>query len=646
MKNFFSILYFCLVGVLSAQENSENVLFTVDGEAVRSSEFVRVYNKNLDLVQDETQKDIDTYLDLFVKYKLKVQEAKRLGLDKEKSYLREFGNYKKQLTKSYMTDNEVTENLVREAYNRSIQDVKASHILVRVEEDVTDTTEVYNEILELRQRVLDEGYKTVQKEVHNGKTIFAEDLGYFSAFKMVYPFENAAYNTEVGQVSEPFRTRFGYHFLKVWDKRESLGKVTVAHIMLTNNQKDSTIDIEQRINQIYEKLQSGERFESLAKQFSDDKSSAPKGGVLNAFTGGQLSSKEFEDVAFSLENEGDLSEPFKTDYGWHIIKLINKEGVQPFEKVENEFRNKVRRDSRSKLIQSAMTDKLIVQYDVKVDNEALAYFKSLIGEDYLKQAWEIPADLPSEKNFVTIKDTTLNYYDFAKYLSTKQRNYNNKNVSPDRIIKTEFEMFLEQNLMSYKEGHLEEENKEYAQVLGEYRDGLLLFDLMEQEVWNKASKDSLGLTQFYEDNKSDYQWQKRAVGTLFSGSSRKDMTEVRKMLKKSDSIQEVVNLLDEKEMVGIIHTTNTFDTDNQQLPEDFNFKKGISKVFEHNDSFHVLSVDTILPAGQKTLIEARGQVVSDYQIQLEDEWMASLKNRYDVSINQEVLNEIKDKLNN
>ena len=635
-----------MVGVLSAQENSENVLFTVDGEAVRSSEFVRVYNKNLDLVQDETQKDIDTYLDLFVKYKLKVQEAKRLGLDKEKSYLREFGNYKKQLTKSYMTDNEVTENLVREAYNRSIQDVKASHILVRVEEDVTDTTEVYNEILELRQRVLDEGYKTVQKEVHNGKTIFAEDLGYFSAFKMVYPFENAAYNTEVGQVSEPFRTRFGYHFLKVWDKRESLGKVTVAHIMLTNNQKDSTIDIEQRINQIYEKLQSGERFESLAKQFSDDKSSAPKGGVLNAFTGGQLSSKEFEDVAFSLENEGDLSEPFKTDYGWHIIKLINKEGVQPFEKVENEFRNKVRRDSRSKLIQSAMTDKLIVQYDVKVDNEALAYFKSLIGEDYLQQTWEIPADLPSEKNFVTIKDTTLNYYDFAKYLSTKQRNYNNKNVSPDRIIKNEFEMFLEQNLMSYKEGHLEEENKEYAQVLGEYRDGLLLFDLMEQEVWNKASKDSLGLTQFYEDNKSDYQWQKRAVGTLFSGSSRKDMTEVRKMLKKSDSIQEVVNLLDEKEMVGIIHTTNTFDTDNQQLPEDFNFKKGISKVFEHNDSFHVLSVDTILPAGQKTLIEARGQVVSDYQIQLEDEWMASLKNRYDVSINQEVLNEIKDKLNN
>jgi len=646
MKKFFSILCFFLLGILSAQETSENVLFTVNGEDVKSSEFIRVYNKNLDLVQDEKQKDIDTYLDLFIKYKLKVQEAKRLDLDKEKSYLREFGNYKKQLTKSYMTDNEVTENLVREAYNRSIQDVKASHVLVRVDEQVTDTTEVYNKILKLRQRVLDEGYKTVQKEVHNGKTIFAEDLGYFSAFKMVYPFENSAYSTDIGEVSEPFRTRFGYHFLKVWDKRESLGNVTVAHIMLTNNQKDSTIDIEQRINQIYEKLQNGEKFESLAKQFSDDKSSASKGGVLNAFTGGQLRSKEFEDVAFSLENEGDLSEPFRTDYGWHIIKLIKKEGTQPFEAVESELRNKVRRDSRSKLIQSAMTDKLVDQYDVKPDEEALTYFESVINEDYSKRAWEIPSDMKSERIFLKIKDTTLTYNDFAQHLVKKQQNYYNKNVSPERIIKNEFEIFLEQNLLFYKEKHLEEENKDYAQVLGEYRDGLLLFDLMEQEVWNKASKDSLGLSKFYEDNKSDYQWQKRAVGTLFSGSSKKDISKVRKMLKKSDSVQEVVNLIAEKDMTDIIHTINTFDANNQQLPKDFNFRKGISKVFEHNDSFHVLSVNTILPAGQKTLVEARGKVVSDYQIELEDEWMELLKNRYEVNVNQEVLNEIKDQLNN
>jgi len=243
---------------------------SVDGEAVKASEFVRVYSKNLDLVQDETQKDIDAYLELFVNYKLKIKEAKRLGLDKDQKYLREFDNYKQQLTKNFLNETQVTDALVKEAYDRYKQEVKASHILIMMDESDNDTLEVYNRLLNLRERLMNESFEKVQKEVHNGSTVFAEDLGYFSVFKMVYDFENVAYNTNIGDVSMPFRTRFGFHIVKVFDKRLSRGEVTVEHIMVSHNQTDSTLVPEVRINEIYKKIEQGENFESLAIQFSDD----------------------------------------------------------------------------------------------------------------------------------------------------------------------------------------------------------------------------------------------------------------------------------------------------------------------------------------------------------------------------------------
>ena len=646
MKTILSVFYFCFIAVTFAQNTTDGVLFTVDDVAVEASEFMRVYNKNLDLVKDESQKDVDAYLDLFINYKLKVKEAKRLGLDQEKSYMREFGNYQNQLTKNYMTDNKVTDQLVKEAYERSIEDVKASHILIRLDENEIDTTAVYNQLLTLRDRVIDEGYEAVQKDVHDGKTIFAEDLGYFSAFKMVYPFENKAYQTEIGEVSMPFRSRFGFHIVKVLDKRPSLGEVTVAHIMVTDKQKDTTIDPEKRIKQIYDKLQQGEKFESLAKQFSDDKSSASKGGMLNPFAGGQLSSKSFEDVAFSLKNKGDVSKPFKTDYGWHIVKLIDKKGIQPFEEVEAELQNKVKRDVRSKLISSAMTKKLLEQYNVKDNPKALTYFETLITEEFYKRAWSIPSDLDKDKSFLTIEDTTYVYNDFAKHLFTAQRNYSNQKTNPEQIVKIEYDAFLERKLTDYKEAHLEEENPEFANVLNEYRDGLLLFDLMEKEIWNKASKDSIGLAAYYDANKSSYQWKTRAEGTLLTSTSKKDLSKIRKMIKKGRTIEEATAKTASRDTPTVMLTSNTFEEGSFSLPENFQFKEGVSDVFEHNESYHILNVNTIFPAGQKTLEEARGQVVSDYQGQLETEWIATLKNRYKVEVNQNVLEQTKSKLVN
>ncbi|WP_298760126.1 peptidylprolyl isomerase [uncultured Psychroserpens sp.] len=644
MKLFVTSLLLCFSLGLQAQVKDKDVLFTVEGEPVMASEFIRVYNKNLDLVKDESQKDIDAYLELFVNYQLKVKEARRLELDKDPNYLREFNNYKKQLTKNFMADNKVTDALVEEAYHRTTNDVKVSHILVRLDETETDTTAVYNQLLELRERVAKEGYTAVQKAVHNGKTIFAEDLGYFGGFKMVYPFETVAFNTPKGEISMPFRTRFGYHILKVFDKRKSLGEVTVAHIMISNKQKDSTVVPETRINQIYKKIQQGEKFESLAKQFSNDKSSAKKGGALAPFTGGQLSSKEFEEVAFSLENQGDISAPFKTAYGWHIMKLIRKKGIQPFEEVKVQLQNKVKRDSRSKLINSALVKKLATKYKVEENKEGLTYFESIITDAYFKQAWKTPEGFDADNTLIRIGDVSVSNKAFSDHLMSNQRKYNNRRANPKALIETEYNAFYEAQVLKYHEDNLEFENEDFAFVLKEYRDGLLLFDLMEKEVWNRAAKDSVGLKAFFEKNRANYTWKDRVDAVILSSASERKIDQLREALLNGADIDEMYSKLITERSSTLITTQDVFEEGHASLPKDFEFNKGTSKIYNHNDSYHVIYVKEVFPPGHKTLDEARGKVVSDYQAYIEDDWVDTLSKRFKVKLNDSVLKRVKKQI--
>ena len=645
MKLLVTLVCFCFTFLAQAQLEKDDVLFTVDGDPIMASEFVRVYNKNLDLVKDESQKDVDAYLELFINYQLKVKEARRLGLQDDAKYIREFNNYKKQLTKNYMSDNKVTDVLVREAYERTTNDVKASHILVRIDESVIDDTlAVYNKVLKLRERIINEGFEAVQKEVHDGKSVFAEDLGYFGGFKMVYPFESAAFNTPVGEVSMPFRTRFGYHVVKVFEKRQSLGEVTVAHIMVSLKQNDSTVNPETRIKQIYKKLEQGEKFESLAKQFSDDKNSSKKGGVLSPFTGGQLRSKEFENVAFSLENKGDMSKPFKTDYGWHITKLIKKKGIQPFEEVKNELQNRVKRDSRSELINSALVKKLVAKYDVKsYRKEGLAYIETILTDGFFKQSWKTPVDIKQEP-LITIRDTEITYKDFADQLMSNQRKYYNKLVDYKTLLKTEYEDFFEQQVLKYHEDNLEFENEDFAFVLKEYRDGLLLFDLMEKEVWNAAVKDSVGLEKFFKNNNANYVWKNRVDAVILSSASKTAIEKIREELQKDVSVENIMATINKDDNLNVISTPDTFEQGDQALPKDFEFKEGVSQVYEHNDSFHVILVNNVLPANKKTLQEARGKVVSDYQNYIEDNWVKSLNKNFEVNVDKKVLKRVKKQI--
>ena len=643
--SFFFTFIFTSISLVQAQ--TQDVLFTIDDEQVYASDFIRVYNKNLDLVKDESQKDIDGYLKLFINYKLKLKEAKRLELDKKTSYLREFESYKKQLAANYLTDNKVTDALIKEAHNRLKTEVNASHVLVRIEPSASpkDTLIAYNQILKLRDRVLNEGYKAVQKEVHNGKTIFAEDLGYFSAFKMVYPFENAAFNTNVGEVSQPFRTRFGYHVVNVFNKREARGEVSVAHIMIKTDKKDVK-ESETKINEIYKRIQQGEAFDALAKQLSEDKSTSSKGGMLNPFSSGEISASEFEEVAFGLENIDDVSKPFKTQFGWHIVKLKAKKGIASFEEMKQQLETKIKRDSRSKVINDSRIKGLKERYTITENTTDLNYFKEIVSQDYFNNSWSLPLKFEAEKTFFKIQERILTYNDFGEFLIKNQRNYYNKITEIANVVDSAYESFLENELQKYQEDNLIIENIDYAQIVGEYRDGLLLFDLMETEIWNVAKNDSVALENYYSTHESSYFFPERINAVVASSVKKNIVKKIAKLMEKDVDIEGMKNLVNTKGQVNVSFSSGEMDKKHQALPEDFSFKIGVSKIYKHNDAFLVANVSKVLPKRPKTFEEAKGLVTSDYQIFKEENWLKELQDKYLVKVNPEVLKSIKQTLKN
>ncbi len=638
-----AVIVFSAFFSVNAQE--KQVLFSVEDTPVYASEFERVYKKNLELVKDESQKDIDNYLDLFIKYKLKVAEAKALGLDQKPAYLREFEGYKKQLSANFLSNNEVTENLVKEAYERLKHEINARHILVKIDENAPEDQQklAQEEIEKLRGRVIDEGFEAVKKDIHNGRTLFAEELGYFTAFRMVYNFETAAYNTEVGKWSQPFQTQFGYHIVQVNDKRENRGEITVAHIMLTDKDTN-TESAEERINDIYKRIKQGEDFEALANQFSEDKSSSNKGGRLNTFSSGQLSSEIFEDKAFGLENTGEITEPFKSEFGYHIVKLIDKKGLNSFKEMEAELKAKVKKDSRSVVINNSRFKKLKEKYKVKDNPEALRYFTSILNEDYYQRSWNTPENFEGNKVLFTMNDQKVTYKDFAEFLYNTQRRRQARQPF-DKLVASNYKDFLESKLTQYQENNLEFENEEYAQILNEYRDGLLLFDLMESKVWNAAREDSIGLENYYKQHQEKYFFDTRADAVIASSANKKDIKKVAKMLENNESIEAIKKQINSEKAISVSFIKDTVTTSHQALPKDFNMQKGVSKVFKHNDAYSVVKVNTVLPKTQKTFEEAKGKVISDFQEYKEKMWLDELSKKYKVKVNQDVLKQVKKDLN-
>ena len=491
MKKTF-LFYFIFPLLCFTQNNTKDILFSIDNNSVTIEEFLRVYNKNIDLITDQSQKNIDTYLQLYIDYKLKVLEAYDNKYDKNESYISELNKYTAQLASNYLFDKTSQDSLLNEAYQRTKKEINASHILIRVDKESIDTLDTYNKLLSFRDEFKNNKLEYLIKKYHDGENIFVEDLGYFSAFKMVYSFESIAYQTDIDQVSMPFRTRFGFHIVKVNDIRNSLGEVTVGHIMILKKNKESELTI----NSLYDSISNGSNFEFLAKKYSNDKNTSSLGGKLKPFISGQLNSLPFEKAAFELQEAGQISKPIQTKFGWHILKLYSKSKLSSFEKSKPSLLKKIRNNSRSSIISNSFYNKLTSKYSVSYKND-LNYFVNELNGVNNNNPWVIPNNIEKKKVLISFNNVELNYLDFANYIVDYGLN-NQFNYKP---IDDLYKDFINKSLMDYYKNNLLTENEKYRNIYNEYRDGLLLFDLMENEVWNKAKEDTLALKKYYNNNK-------------------------------------------------------------------------------------------------------------------------------------------------
>lgn len=634
-----------------AQEAKKEVLFTIDDKPFYTDEFSRVYKKNLDLVKDDSQKDLNHYLDLFIGYKLKVVKANKLGLQNNSAYLNELKSYRAQLSKNYVTDTKVTKELIEEAYKRSLKEIRASHILFTLDENAepADTLKVYHQAMEVRKKILSgENFENLAAQYSQDPSVKDNkgDLGWFSVFRMVYPFETAAYKTKKGEVSLPVRTRFGYHLIKVNDIRDNRGQVTVAHIMtLKGENPTEAATAKSTIDDVYKKLKQGESFENLAQQFSQDKSSSGKGGQLQRFGSGELSSEIFENVAFSLKDKGQISEPFQSEFGWHIIRLIEKHPIKSLDETDVDFDAKIRKDDRSRLINASLNDKLRKKYSVKRDDKVYKKTAALVTDAYYKQEWEMPSNMKdmNEKLLTVNNDRVVTAPTFLSYLYSQEKAGNT--IKPiAKLVDKMYAKFVEDQLANYYNDNLEKEFPDFANVMDEYRDGLLLFDLMEKEIWAKAKTDTLGLKRFYESNKSNYQWKDRVDANVFSSTNLEVIKKAEKFLEKKKSIEFIKENLNKKGAVDIMVKSGIFEIGDPALPKHQNFNVGITEISHEGNYYFITQVNKKLDKGPKKLEETRGRVINDYQQYLEANWVDELKKEFTVKVNQDVFNKVKNQL--
>lgn len=618
--------------------NAQNVL-QIEGENVSLEEFKNIFYKNNNNV-DITKEYLDEYMELFVNFKLKVREAEELGLDTNLSFINELEGYRKQLAKPYLKNNEFDSQMLDEAYSRMLIDISASHILFSLNENDSkeDKDNVYNKALEIRQSIINGEISFSKAAVKNSDDESAltnkGNLGYFTAFMMVYDFESAAYGLNSGEISMPVLTKYGYHLIKINDRREALGKVKVAHIMFNTGvgaSKEKLNEASDKINRANELLASGEAFELVAEKFSEDRSTAVKGGILPTFGVGKMVPK-FEEVAFSLKNVGDISAPFATKFGYHIIKLLEKQPISEFDIIKADLKRMIAKDSRSELSQKSLIKKLRGSYKVRNNANAFASFRK---NAVLKVAnGEFKNNNVNNASLFTIENNIITVNEFAKYIV--------KNQSKGSDIDDLYVNFVDVSLLRYEESNLETKYPQYEALLKEYREGILLFDLTNKNVWQKAVEDTSGLLSYFEDNQATYFFNNRLDASIYSCENKTIAKEVRKYIYKKKrgglSNEQILEKINSNAALSLKIESGIFEKGDNEYIDTIDWRAGISSdIVLEDGSYVIVDVNKLLPARNKSINEIRGKVISDYQNHLEKAWLTILKSKYSVVINLETL---------
>ncbi len=632
-----------------SQAEADKILMTIHDRQVTLDEFERIYNKNNSSTALE-QQTVEEYLDLFINFKLKVIEAEELGMDTTQKFITEFNGYKQQLAKPYLSDEEEVDALVREAFERAQQELNVSHILIRASADAApeDTLRAFDKTIEIRDRILaGEDFGTVAKATSDDPSAKtnAGVLGWFTVFRMVYPFENGAYQTEKGKVSIPVRTRFGYHLIKVNDTRPARGEVRVSHIMVMTPEgmnDEQRKDASKRIHMLYDSLQTGIDFAEIARKYSEDRGSAARAGELPWFATGRMVAA-FENASFALANVGDISEPIQTSFGWHIIKLLERKKLDDFETAEADLRANVTKSDRNAYGKKALVERIKRNNNFTENRENLYPFYSVVDTSIFYRNWDVGKAMGLTEVMFTIGDSSVTQQDFAAYLADKQ-GAAKKNI--EVLVNSHYEKFVEVQVLQYEEDQLPGKYPEYKHLIQEYHDGILLFDLTDQMVWSKAVEDSAGLEAYYADNKSNYMWEKRLDATLITCRDAEVAAFARDLLsrkkRKRPSTEEVQSLAyaEFSDSSSLSFEFQKYEKEDHPLVEKMDWNKPMSDNMEEDGKVIFLVKNKVLKPEPKMLDQCRGIVTADYQNQLEADWIEALRAKYTVQVNRELLSEI------
>jgi peptidyl-prolyl cis-trans isomerase SurA len=621
------IVFFALAANALAQ--ADETLITIGNTKVSKGEFERIYQKNNNNLYNETdRKTPEEYLQLFIDFKLKVIEAENLKMDTSSAFVTELAGYREELAAPYLTDVKYSEQMVYDLYERTTKEVNASHILLMIPNGATpdQEDEVLTRIKTIRQEII------AGKDFNEAAFEYSEDpsaktnkgqLGYFTAFQMVVPFENAAFSTPAGEISQPVRSSFGYHILKVHDIRDNQGEILVAHIMKMFPQ-DATPEIKSnlkaQIDSIYTELKNGADFAELANAKSDDKRSAAQGGEMPWFTAGRMI-PEFAIPAFALKNIGDFTEPVETAFGFHIIKKINTRPVPTFEESKAMLESRIKTDpERSITSKQVFIEKLKAEYNYVENDE---------GNDKLRN--KNINDSLDYNNFELFKidNKSYTFYQFQKFLNTT-------NVEQGPFL-NHFNDWVEYEITAFENSKLEEKYPDFRYLFQEYHDGILLFNISEEKIWNFAAQDSVGLEEFYNKNSNKYLWEERFKGQIVTCRDEATRELADQYFAAEMTTEEISDLLNKTENAITINE-GAWEKGANAVVDYYVWNGPEPENFESELTF--IRGDKIQPE-PKSLNEARGLYVSDYQKYLEENWIKDLRKKYKITVNKKLLKTIK-----
>ncbi len=675
------ILWTVLLGfqVTYAQNNKDSILVNVAGEKYTASQLLDLYKKASQNSSAKFDKaDFKNYLDLFINFKLKIKEAEKLGLDTLKKFRDEYSVYDYQVTEPYLTDDSCMNALANMYYNRSKTNVRASHILFKIELEDPDSVKVYKRAMDIRKKALkgedfeklaveysEDPSAVPQKDPRTGSIMNGNggDLGYFTVLDMELPFEDAIYNMAVGEISMPVRTRYGYHIIKKTGALDSWGNTKLKHVWIGVDEKEDSSMAYSKIMMAYENLEGGRFFDEVARNYSQDANTSTKGGLLPSMLPNQMPPDYLEKAA--KLREGEYSSPFRTKFGYHIILVMEKSSVPPFETIESSFKRKISYTNRIEIVNDCFMRKAGKEYGLKEDRKGLETIKNLMNDSINTKTWDYPKTIDLSKALFVIDGKSCTQKDLAENIKMSQGDVYTSSILSYRVDMKYRSLLLKACKEAVK-SHLGEKYPDIKQTLQNYREGLLIFDINEKMVWLKSILDTAGLEKFYNDTKNShfvkfshgaqlkeednyYMWNERADVTIWKFENKciapdKAVNIMNKGFKEKLADSEIFDLLNAKvnknadATKDIQFSWGKYEKDGLESFSKIDWKEGVSKAIPmENDSYEIFLIHKILPPELKSLDEAKGYYTNNYQEYLEKEWIKSLRAKYPYSINTQLL---------